>query len=77
MCSTSPYFSEDEELVAGLVAGAGLLDAGAVAALAAVAAGVLAGAGVAGAAGGVAGSFFSPLPVSFFSPSVGGFILSE
>ncbi|HLZ33423.1 MAG TPA: hypothetical protein VKP13_05375 [Nitrospira sp.] len=51
---------------------AGLLDvvlAGAAGGLDAVAAGVLAGLAVA--------SFFSPLAGALFSPSVGGFILSE
>jgi hypothetical protein len=36
-----------------------------------------AGAGTAGLAGGLVVSFFSPLVEAGFSPSVGGFILSE
>jgi hypothetical protein len=62
----------DEEFgaVAGLLAG-GLADV-----FAGAAEDVPAGAGVAGLVA-VVESFFSPFDASFFSPSVGGFILSE
>lgn len=78
ICSTRPYLSEEDDGGdEGLGAGAGLLAGGLAGVLAGVAEGVPAGAGWAGLAAVVVGSFFSPFDASFFSPSVGGFILSE
>lgn len=78
ICSTGPYLSEEDDGVAeGLDAVVGLVAGGLVGVLAEAPEGAPAGAGVAELVALVVESFFSPFDASFFSPSVGGFILSE
>ena len=68
ICSTRPYLSEEDDGDdEGLGAAAGLLAGGLAGVLTGAAEGVPAGAGAAGLVA----------VESFFSPSVGGFILSE